>query len=130
MSKEIKDYLHLYYGVECIVEKSDYHMVHNLMINAGDKAIIDGKFIFHVHNAVPFKGIVKPILRPLSDMTEEESKELLSIQDLKRGVIDTKYVIVTRSWEDARYLLSKHFDLFGLIESGLAIDVTTLNQKK
>jgi hypothetical protein len=35
----------------------------------------------------------------------------------------------TYSMEDTLWLLSKHFDLFGLIESGLAIDKTTLKEK-
>lgn len=50
MEKNLKDYLHLYLGCEFVVEKSDYHMVHNWMIHAGDKTIIDGSLIKHVHN--------------------------------------------------------------------------------
>lgn len=74
-SKQIKDYLHLYLAAKCLVEKSDYHMVHNWMIHAGDITVIDGSLIKHVHNVVDFKGVIKPILRPLSDMTEEDCPE-------------------------------------------------------
>ena len=62
----------------------------------------------------------KLILRPLSDMTEEEKNEYLLI-----GTDSS-----TRFEHNARrtqYLLSKGFDLFGLIDAGLAIDKTKLD---
>lgn len=78
----------------------------------------------------------QPILRPLSDMTEDEQMELAELSDLflpdhlfKALVNDRKYLIdVRNAWGITAYLLSKHFDLFGLIESGQAIDKTTLSQ--
>lgn len=65
---------------------------------------------------------VKPILRPLSDMTKEEQgivEEILNTfdendpHDAMRGMANVTML-----------LLSKHFDLFCLIESGLAISKT------
>lgn len=87
---------------------------------------------------------VKPILRPLSSMTGEEASEIWKIlgwneripkehraEDILRE-FDTiegehgegqnaswKYLV-----EILPYILSRGFDLFGLIEEGLAIDST------
>lgn len=75
---------------------------------------------------------VKPILRPLSDITEEEARELLRICDyidgtglfdLSNETEEIKQFIIgdTKGWA---YLLRRHFDLFGWIDAGLAIDKT------
>jgi hypothetical protein len=74
---------------------------------------------------------VKPILRPLSSLTEEEAQEIGRIGDwrfpfdcldLECSLMDIvkEYALV---W---RYLLSIGIDIFGWIESGLAIDKTKL----
>lgn len=79
----------------------------------------------------------KPILRPLSDLTKEidvngekfvpfekitqgirpEPEYLL--RDLQNTPLLCKYFII-------EMLLSWHFDIFGLIENGLAVDINTL----
>ena len=86
---------------------------------------------------------VKPYLFPLSSMTEEQEKEIQQIignpdyaciirktdgLELWLNFIDTDPTI----WLDAifevqEYLNKNHFDYRGLIEKGLAIDVTGLN---
>lgn len=53
----------------------------------------------------------KPILRPLSDLTKEYD-------------LDNSYEGWQSEWIE--HLLSKHFDVFGLIEKGLAIDINTI----
>jgi hypothetical protein len=83
----------------------------------------------------------KPILRPLSDMTEEEKLEFYklvnpnSIEDSDSVRIDTIDEIIKGHLfplklleiaMGAAYLLSRSFDLFGLIEDNEAIDATTL----
>lgn len=86
---------------------------------------------------------VKPILRRLKDMTESEAREMW--QELypksmdnfdyqrammplsKEGVYWEGNVSVLDSVGDIRYLLSKGFDLFGLIDAGLAIDANAKN---
>lgn len=63
---------------------------------------------------------VKPILRRLEDMTEEEKREYDRVYLAAPLEVDTdvfRIRAVTTNW-----LLSKHFDLFGLIDTGLAID--------
>jgi hypothetical protein len=56
---------------------------------------------------------IKPYLRPMDDMTEEESEEFSNME------------IVGYSNYD--WLNAHHFDYRGLIEKGLAIDCTGLN---
>lgn len=146
--KEIKDYLHLYLGCEVQVEiygqmrivkfvgiNDDYYFLHNSDDSDG---------IRYFKQKYP----IKPILRPLSDIKEEEAKELGIL--LYTGVIvgepykTDKFWIVpygltlTDYWEiDGKvfnqhqtiYLLSKHFDLFGLIEAGLAFDKTKIKNE-
>ena len=83
---------------------------------------------------------VKPILRPLSDMTEEEAREMWSkcygefdggkcLLHLTATVDadernDSEFDIILGYPDAWRYLLSQHFDLFGWIDAGLAIDKT------
>ena len=67
---------------------------------------------------------VKPILRPLSSLTESEKDELWHV-NFSRGVreMDSLYngIGTPEIW---RWLLAHHFDLFGWIEQNLAIDAT------
>ena len=62
---------------------------------------------------------VKPYLFPLSSMTEEEK---LMYEGLMIGIDNISYMLDVIDW-----LNSHHFDYRGLIEKGLAIDVTGLN---
>lgn len=140
--KDIKDYLHYYLGceVECphgkgmLISVSNYD--HITVTGDGDKYYKPKE--------------VKPILRPLSDMTEEEGREYAQHYGIKghHPVTITEengYVKVSIGYKDhmaslfplsphgqkpesLHYLLSKHFDLFGLIESNLAIDKSKLKQ--
>ncbi len=60
-------------------------------------------------------GDIKPYLRPMSSMTEEEKEELRTLKW-------TKLEYCTVDWLNAH-----HFDYRGLIEKGLAIAVTEEN---
>jgi hypothetical protein len=62
---------------------------------------------------------IKPILRPFSDMTEEENEYVQSIVNRAGLGYSAKYAA-----EITAYLASRHFDLFGWIEQGLAIAAT------
>lgn len=63
---------------------------------------------------------VKPYLRPMSDMTEEEANEFERITDnlLENGTSEEVWSTVI-DWLNAHY-----FDYRGLIEKGLAIKAT------
>lgn len=83
---------------------------------------------------------VKLLLRPLSSMTEEEVIPLKRILCDNHGVGTIKEIITkdwylcnigvrsSQSFEITKYLLSEGFDLFGLIESGLALEATKIEK--
>lgn len=67
---------------------------------------------------------IKPYLRPLSSMTEEEKEEYCLLED---EVLCSSGRLLTDNINDmSDWLLSKHFDTRSLIEKGLAIDCTNL----
>jgi hypothetical protein len=69
-----------------------------------------------------FNQSKKPILRPLSDLTEDYANFWnYSFRDFKWAIINKEVSVLC--WHD---LLSKHYDVFGLIEKGLAIDKKTI----
>jgi hypothetical protein len=105
--KDIKDYLHLYLNsnVSCLV---DSFTTHTEPLNVANFNIL-------------CNGGYKPILRPLSSMTEEECFKLdWSYLHTSGEKIDHEPENLNP--DEIIYLLSKGFDLFGLIESGLAIE--------
>lgn len=67
----------------------------------------------------------KPILRPLSDLTKEE---------LKNQGFETHIDYLTHEkgnpifapYQMVKYLFSQHFDVFGLIDQDLAIDINKI----
>lgn len=68
------------------------------------------------------KAVIKPYLRPLSSMTEEE--RLLFYQNTLQYNEETGYSEYT--YESIDWLNTHHFDYRGLIEKGLAIEVSQL----
>jgi len=72
-----------------------------------------------------FYELMKPYLRPMSNMTEEEKKELLRFGGLHISesgeVIDVSCVGFERHSEVQDWLNAHHFDYRGLIEKGLAL---------
>ncbi len=60
---------------------------------------------------------IKPYLRPMSSMTEEEEYEY-------RNVVVCP---INRQWDVVDWLNAHHYDFRGLIEKGLAIEVTKEN---
>lgn len=63
---------------------------------------------------------VKPYLRPMSSMTEEEENEYNSLNAYEGGIFP-------HTEEAFDYLNKNHFDYRGLIPKGLAIEVTEEN---
>ena len=81
----------------------------------------------------------KPMLKPLSDLTEKEANfmwfEIISTDNDCFNQDDFYESVVLGSVQFLpimvyEYLLSKHFDVFGLIDKGLAININTLNNKQ
>ena len=159
--KELKDYLHLYLGAKVRYNYYDYNE---------DTWTIWETLTPHLLDKITTDCSIKSIkiqLRRLSDMTEEEGKEMINsiyhsiynheteIKKLSRFENDDSvgfvayaadddrlsvtieidrgiefYVrgneMVVKQFDITKSLLSKHFDLFGLIEAGLAIDKTQI----
>ena len=74
---------------------------------------------------------IKPYLRPMSSMTEEECKELgelpATMDNISETFPNTPYYIEVARVEQINWLLKKHFDFMDLIPKGLAIEVTEEN---
>ena len=72
----------------------------------------------------------KPILRPLSDFKKDLYSETFKTFNLNwqnsEDFCLTPVSINSVSYELANILIKIHFDVFGLIEKGLAIDINTI----
>ena len=84
--------------------------------------------------------IFKPILRPLSDLNKEivikgEKHQMWLLingqKALDNGKIENmngyQYSILELSYNKIQTILNFHFDIFNLIEKGLAVDINTLS---
>ena len=69
---------------------------------------------------------VRPFLRSMSNMTDEELNEFILVTETILGVGKNKYTIIL-SLDATDWLNAHHFDYRGLIEKGLAIEVTEEN---
>ncbi len=121
--KNIKDYLHLYLGCQVLCPKQIG------WIHSQKTATLTLYFWYHNNDKK-----LTPILRPLSDIKEDERMEIMDIL----GLVYSEYIILAlkdktiykidlkNSFELTRFLLLKGFDLFGLIDDGLALDATKI----
>lgn len=124
MSKEIKDYLHLYLGCEV-----DYSGTRCELFGVHQAYCVIGDFGNIGMVKIPTEDFIrlKPILRPLSDMTEDELNECGNLDydfsdEPELNKWDYKSFDTLISANQFVWLLSKHFDIFNLIPEGLAID--------
>ena len=69
---------------------------------------------------------IKPYLRPMSSMTEDEINEFILISDTVLW-LGNKRSTCMLSIEQINWLSAHHFDFLGLIPKGLAIEVTEEN---
>jgi hypothetical protein len=79
----------------------------------------------------------KPILRPLSDLTKEievNGEKFVPIEEIKESQHhlffreDIENPLEGVQYSEIQKLFEWHFDVFGLIEAGLAIDVNALSE--
>ena len=69
------------------------------------------------------KIYLKPYLRPMSSMTEEERAELYKVGGLMSHKVETDiYVLTAFSPEAYDWLNAHHFDYRGLLEKGLSLE--------
>lgn len=109
------------YGVICNDNRHGSGRVTNIDITPDDIEQKNGKVVvyyFDFDECGELKNC-KPYLRPMSSMTEEEKKEHFG----RTMTID----VVQTSKEVIDWLNAHHFDYRGLIEKGLAIEVTEEN---
>jgi hypothetical protein len=145
MKKELKGYIHFYIGSKVLVDDTLYGK-RFVAILEGIYATDDEGQIEVSVSVRPESGggkhyfpvtLCKPILRPLSDMTEEEAAEIFDkswpIDIRKIMSYSYKHGVILNCINDNVYdpmfivqLLKKGFDIFGLIEAGIAIDKTKM----
>jgi hypothetical protein len=152
----IKDYLPFYLG--CDVLRPDGRTILKMIGISG--TIIEFENPLGQEEMYGDAKKAKPILRPLSDMTDDEIIEIaaniflvtphlieFSLEEIKTFIVKNEMFVVGAAEDEyeensvsvlgyefsptsffllTQFLLSKHFDLFGLIEAGLAIDKTKL----
>jgi hypothetical protein len=68
---------------------------------------------------------IKPYLRPMSSMTEEEKKEFYKVVYDSMNIDNISPSVYVGEWQ-----YSKHFDVHGLIEKGLALEAPEGMYKK
>ena len=127
--KKLEDYLHFYLG--CKVKHAAFTKPLKLKSVGVNGGTISGLDFGEIHFDLRAKNI-KPLLRPLSSMTEEEMKECGNMiydysNDPDLNIWEWRDFEIGLAPEQYHWLLSKGFDLFGLIEAGLAIDSSKVN---
>lgn len=85
--------------------------------------LIDNDEPFHVNDR--WIENIKPYLRPMSSMTEEEATEYANCGNIIAISPQNDYLIPNP--KSINWLLENHFDFMGLIPKGLAIEVTNEN---
>lgn len=136
MKLELKDLApYLPYGLTFLSHKHRFKYGTKTVLIANGLSLNDDKNVvieFLYDDELIFSNEMKtctPILRSLSDLTEEQYAELdlnhnfsiVRFSDLEKDPTRYPYTIVQK-------LIEWHFDVFGLIEKGLAIDINTLEQ--
>lgn len=104
--------------------RSPYYPIVSVAYNYSDKGIIWEHDILRIKLLLEIEEndsweYVKPYLRPMSSMTEEEKEELIKNFWGSHTAKDT--------FEELSWYLSKHFDINELIPRGLAVAVTEDN---
>lgn len=111
MRTSFKDVAHLYLGVSCRTKFNK-----NAELNDEDYSVLDAELLEYL-----LRGDceVKPILRPLSEMTRDENEEMLNA--CHNYISNALHSAITFSAYQTGYLLKKGFDLFELIPSKEAV---------
>lgn len=120
MKKELKEFLPLYLGQECIADGNKFTLIGVGLFDTGTIAY-DGSRV----NEMPSGWWVencdfKLILRPFDSMTEEECMNLnVAFPVVKKWAKNAN----NEKWnaEEFLYLIKQGFDLFGLHAAGLCL---------
>lgn len=134
---------YLPYELKCHIQGETMHgqpilfEVESLNNQGADCHEVDGVYILETY----FEDIF-PVLRPLSGLTKDieykgevvRAIDYISIskansQRIMRRVANQQNLDCLEYWQFER-LLSLHFDVFGLIEKGLAVDINALHNEE
>lgn len=141
MKIELKDVIHLYIGQKAKVFQNDVEQPYRDNTITG----IAYNRVGVLYVSINYSGVstlyndIKLILRPLSDITNDECIRLSKVQYeakndrnhliLGRGIVNE---IMNDTWGGSHktfmYFIENGFDIFGLIESNQAIDKTKSNE--
>ncbi len=121
------------YNVECLITYECHKEIRQLK---GIQIDNDGEVIYNfgkvcvLHNYLPldlYSSEVKPCLRPISTISDEEIRELSKYVNTtikynkSSGIFFASNTIY--DWQKAiKWLNKKHFDTFGAVERGIAIE--------
>jgi hypothetical protein len=119
MTKEDKELLfkdlcgRLPYGVVCEFKRSTLNVLYN-------KIYDNTLTINNIEYVLKDDSIVRPYLRPMSSMTEEERKELNEVTVINCNEFEGCSTLFDEEGFD--WLNAHHFDYRGLIPMGLALE--------
>jgi hypothetical protein len=146
MKKEDKELLledlcgRLPYGVKCQVREDEFTYIGTLCrieVDNENGHLLDFTESMSGLDCQVYLSEVEPYLFPLSSMTSEQlfevsqiiGKDEVEIRERFLDIIDTECHVITylEILELLEWFYKNHFDIYGLIEQGLAIDATGLN---
>lgn len=146
MKKEDKELLlkdlcgRLPYGVKCQVREDEFTYIGTLSrieVDNENGHLLDFTESMSGLDCQVYLSEVKPYLFPLSSMTSEQlfevsqiiGKDEVEIRDGFLDIIDSECHVITylEILELLEWFNKNHFDIYGLIKKGLAIDATNLN---
>jgi len=118
-----KEVAHLYLG--CKIQTKEGVGTFNSLHDSGPEPIGSHDLV-HAH--LDYHE-VKPVLRRLETITEEEMEAYHAIEDRANILGNPDREIQSRAYSPVSlvYLLSRRFDLFGLIDSGEAVNADSLS---
>lgn len=129
------------YGVKIKIRSKDIRTVRTINIEEGLVTFFEtdtiSPFGLQIVSPLTLRQYVKPFLRPLASMTEEERTEINALIKQNspspcgkinlQGMDNLLYSVVVSSGFLIDWMLNKHFDIFDLIPKELAIAVTKEN---
>jgi len=129
-----------YFSYSLKVKFKNFDSIYDLLSIGGENEIMiisENKLDL---DTVGIDGI-EPILRPLSDFQEEHIEEIKAFLNQKwcqvyddyfDALFEHDWLMHTRilmcPYEIIQWFFKNHYDVFGLIEDDLAIDINTLNK--
>ncbi len=131
--EDIKEYFKYYIGCECLYFNlgTSYSPQKGKIISVMDDGMIELSGYGIVKEQ--YFRYLKPILRRLWDISEEDARECYAIGSirLKGGVLQMKSGMNTLDANQFHYLLTKGYWLFGddAFDKGLVIDAKTIENK-